>query len=1054
MFTPPLGSLPTKAVALTLCLSLAPAPAGGQVARETKQTPAPKRGAADGERARAALAEGRDLLRRRKPEQALARLNSALKLFARAGDAVSEGVVRDLMGDAYWNAGQYESAATEYEEAAARFEAAGDGPNARLVLAKIGEVYAASGATADAKAAFAEGGDVPPGVRGQAETADSGTAAAGADRPESNAPSPEEARAFDLVNAERKAQGLPPLVWEPRLTLLARRHSTNMARAGFFSHTDQDGLGLAQRARTSGLSYEEIGENLGNSQGYEDPVAFAVERWINHEGHRENILSSRFTHAGIGTSKAKDGTVLFTQVFASFRDATLGAAAAPAGGGGYKDFFAYVTSEFGLGRLAFEAGRAQEARAHFTNILTASAAERPFGRLAQPKRFRVVALTSLGDLALAEGNLAAALGFYTRAVEGATKDARPELAWAAHRGAARTSWLMAGREADAVEALRLRNEALAAYRKAAGAVERISLGSPRSEEARRSFLAKVEEVYTEAAGVFAEMALMSAPRQSQTLEGAALTYAEAGLGYSDQGRARALLGVLGDARAELSQGVPPEALRRRAEILARLDEIARATTGVSPGADLAPAAVEALEAEAEELERRQAESEEKVRGLNPRYAALTKPQPLALPELRRQVLGEGAALLEYGLGAESSYLWVVTADSLALHRLPARATLEAKVAEFRSKLVPRSPGRPAAGAPAAEAARGLSLTAGAATAPVDVKDYAAAARDLYQAVLAPAAAAVAGKRLLVVADGALRFIPFEALVTGDGGESYASLPYLLRSNEVAYAPSASVVAALRVGAAPAAADARLLVVADPVFEDTDPRAAQAPRRAAPASPRTRSLTLRSALDNLLKSAGGGAARLERLTGTREEAQGIAKLTSASRRPATVMLDFEASETSLLGQDLKAYDILHVATHGLLNAERPQFSGLALSLVGDEENDGFLGVEEIFNLRLGARLVVLSACETGLGELKRGEGVSGFTQGFMYAGARDLVVTLWPISDAATARLMPGFYRRLLADGARTSAPAALRAAQLEMVDGGRFSAPFYWAPFVLIGNAD
>jgi CHAT domain-containing protein len=164
----------------------------------------------------------------------------------------------------------------------------------------------------------------------------------------------------------------------------------------------------------------------------------------------------------------------------------------------------------------------------------------------------------------------------------------------------------------------------------------------------------------------------------------------------------------------------------------------------------------------------------------------------------------------------------------------------------------------------------------------------------------------------------------------------------------------------------------------------------------------------------------------------------------------VWLDFDASEANLRQRELNNYRVVHFATHGLLDAERPQFTGLALSLVGDTDADGLLRVEEVFNLRLGSPLVMLSACETGLGREKRGEGVIGLTRAFMYAGAPMVGVSLWSVADKSTAELMPEFYRRLLAG--QSSAPAAMRAAQISMIAGKRYSAPFYWAPFVLVGD--
>lgn len=205
--------------------------------------------------------------------------------------------------------------------------------------------------------------------------------------------------------------------------------------------------------------------------------------------------------------------------------------------------------------------------------------------------------------------------------------------------------------------------------------------------------------------------------------------------------------------------------------------------------------------------------------------------------------------------------------------------------------------------------------------------------------------------------------------------------------------------------------------------------------------------------------------LARLAGTRAEAEQIVRLAKASGAQADLWLDLEANEENLEGRDVSKYRILHIATHGLLNAERPQFTGLVLSLIGNKTEDGFLRTDEVFNLRLGSPIVMLSACETGLGKEKRGEGVMGLTRAFMYAGAPTVGVSLWSVADKSTSDLMSDFYKRLLAPGAAgpggssttansspASASTAMRDAQLAMIAGKRYSAPFYWAPFVLVGD--
>ena len=193
-------------------------------------------------------------------------------------------------------------------------------------------------------------------------------------------------------------------------------------------------------------------------------------------------------------------------------------------------------------------------------------------------------------------------------------------------------------------------------------------------------------------------------------------------------------------------------------------------------------------------------------------------------------------------------------------------------------------------------------------------------------------------------------------------------------------------------------------------------------------------------------------RVARLAGTRMEADAIASIARGGGNQPEVWVDLNASEDSLRSRDVSNYRVVHIATHGLLDAERPQFTGVVLSLVGNKANDGFLRTDEIFNLRIGAPLVMLSACETGLGKEKRGEGVIGLTRAFIYAGAPTVGVSLWSVADKSTAELMTDFYKRLLSQDKPAAPAGAMREAQLAMISGKKYSAPFYWAPFVLVGE--
>jgi CHAT domain-containing protein len=234
------------------------------------------------------------------------------------------------------------------------------------------------------------------------------------------------------------------------------------------------------------------------------------------------------------------------------------------------------------------------------------------------------------------------------------------------------------------------------------------------------------------------------------------------------------------------------------------------------------------------------------------------------------------------------------------------------------------------------------------------------------------------------------------------------------------------------------------VFADPVLQEDDPRVTQKAGAAAAAVPERARRDLARSADET------GLDAFRRLPFTRSEADDIVSL--AGGAPVLKALDFEASRARATSGELSDYRIVHFATHGLLNNEHPELSGLVLSLVrpDGQPQDGFLRLHDVFNMKLGADVVVLSACRTALGRDVRGEGLVGLTRGFWYAGAPRVVASLWDVRDQATAELMKRFYRGLLRDGLRPA--AALREAQLGMRKDPRWSAPYYWAGFVLQGE--
>ena len=519
-------------------------------------------------------------------------------------------------------------------------------------------------------------------------------------------------------------------------------------------------------------------------------------------------------------------------------------------------------------------------------------------------------------------------------------------------------------------------------------------------------------------------------------------YDAAALQTCERARARALLETLAGAGVDIRRGVAPELLKQERtltdELSVKASERARLAGMKSVEASLAE-----VTRDLAELSTRYVKLEEQIRAASPRYVEMLEPHPLSLAEIREQVVDGQTVLLEYYLGEERSYLWAVTSTSIESFELPKRALVESAARSVYESLVARNR---RVKFETADERRGRIAKADA--------EYSAVARELSQMVLAPVASQLANKRLLIVGDGALQYVPFAAL-PAPGSSSFEPLAV---SNEIVSLPSASTLAVLRREVAKhGSAPKTIAVIADPVFSDDDPRLSSilvrsktsnttpAARRAATSS---RDEIKRSASDT---GWDGEAPNLARLPFTRKEADTIVSLVPRASRKEE--LDFAANLSNATSADLAEYRMIHFATHGFLNSRHPELSGIVLSLVDEKGQDqnGFLRAHEIYGLKLRAELVVLSGCRTGLGKDIRGEGVIGLTRAFMHAGAARVLVSLWDVGDEATAELITRFYRNLLS-GEKRSPAAALRAAQTSMAQDKRWSAPYFWAGFSLQGE--
>lgn len=515
-------------------------------------------------------------------------------------------------------------------------------------------------------------------------------------------------------------------------------------------------------------------------------------------------------------------------------------------------------------------------------------------------------------------------------------------------------------------------------------------------------------------------------------------YVAAALLASERGRARSLLEIFAENGADIRRGVEPALLERERALQQKLRDTARQQVLLSGDAETEVEAAEAAR-ELRELTAEYQMVESQIREQSPRYAALTQPKTVTLEDIQAELRNENTALLEYSLGEERSYLWLVTADSLAGYELPGRAVLEASAREVYRLLTSRQ---------SADGKIDAAYQAGVAAADTAYEEK---ALELSRMLLAPAASQLGDRRLLIVAEGVLQYIPFDALPLPDSppGEG---CPPLGSQHEVVSLPSMSALVSLR-RTRPRDEHAPELaaVLADPVYETSDPRVLQVGQALLTRNPPRATEDDAPALRTLREFGGRGAASgIPRLRHTSDEAEAIMSLVPSGS--GMVATGFEASRETAISPLLGRYQIVHFAAHGLVNSEHPEMSGIVLSLVNREggQADGFLQLHDIYNLDLPAQVVVLSACNTGLGEDVAGEGLVGLTRAFMYAGSKSVVASLWKVDDAATAELMRHFYEAMLKDGLPPA--AALRSAKEAMRRQKRWQQPYYWAGFLIQGE--
>lgn len=559
-----------------------------------------------------------------------------------------------------------------------------------------------------------------------------------------------------------------------------------------------------------------------------------------------------------------------------------------------------------------------------------------------------------------------------------------------------------------------------------------------SSNLRVSYLASVSDYYE----LYIDLLMRLHERDRQS------GFDKLALGVSERARARTLLDSLSESRENIRLTADAQLLARERKLRLQLESEADLQIRLLSNR-LSKDQAEAARRKLTEIGREYEKVQTQIRLSSPGYAALVKPQTLTTAQIQTQELAPDTLLLEYALGEERSYLWVVSPTEVHSFTLASRAQLAAAARDFRKLLTQEN-----------QDANFNEL-------------YVREANKLGRLLLGDAAPLLASKRLVIVCDAELQYVPFSALGTppatqppkGNDARDEVFEPLLAR-HEILMQPSLSTLAMMRqLNRQRQTGPSKLAIIANPVFDREDERVkthVPSPKQGetaratvgelAPGGPQSQSASaakLRRAVDEVHLA--GATAPIQPLYFSREEAEAIYHL--AKSRGAMLATDFAANRQTVTGGTLSRYSIIHISTHALLNANHPELSGIVLSLVDEQGNtqDGFLQLYEVYNLDLSADLVVLSACQTALGKEFKGEGLLSLTRGFMYAGASRVAATLWEVDDEASKELMILFYRKMLVENLPPA--AALRESQIAMWKRkGRMSNPYFWAPFILQGE--
>ena len=406
--------------------------------------------------------------------------------------------------------------------------------------------------------------------------------------------------------------------------------------------------------------------------------------------------------------------------------------------------------------------------------------------------------------------------------------------------------------------------------------------------------------------------------------------------------------------------------------------------------------------EKEDIREKLKQSEDRLEALkrtirisSPAYANLKYPQIISLEQTQSQLLDSETAFLEYSLGEASSYAFIITRKGLKMFPLQPARIIRSQVREYLQAISAR-----------------------------ENQDF-SLGHELFRTLVLPGLNEKI-RKMIIIPDDILHYLPFETLLSRDEDDSW-----LVKDYKIAYAPSISSLREIiqQEGERVRKRPRDILAFGDPYFgPEAEGKEAEDAEKAASSA---------------------ASSRFPRLKYSGQEIEKISAL--FKKENVSLFKREEATEERLKTLNLNDYKILHFATHCIIDDIKPDRSSIVFSVGSASREDEILQMREVFHLKLNSDLVTLSACQTGLGQLIRGEGVVGLSRAFFYAGASSALISLWAVHDQATSQFMERYYFHLRESH---SVMDALQETKLEMIDSGILSHPYYWAPFIVTGNTD